>query len=115
MRLPKPYYQDDYATIFHGDCREILPLLPKVDLVVTSPPYNQSLEKITASGFKKEGKWANRISSSYFDSVPEEQYQSSQIELLNLCFDITSDTGSVFYNHKCRWRQKKIIHVEKCL
>lgn len=35
----KPYYQDDYCTIYHGDCREILPQLPKVDLVLTDPPY----------------------------------------------------------------------------
>ena len=35
----KPYYQDDYVTIYHGDCREILPELPKVDLVLTDPPY----------------------------------------------------------------------------
>ena len=34
-----PYYQDDYATIYHGDCREILPDLQKVDLVLTDPPY----------------------------------------------------------------------------
>lgn len=27
------------ATLFLGDCREILPLLPKVDAVVTDPPY----------------------------------------------------------------------------
>jgi len=35
----KPYYQDSYVTIYHGDCREILPQLPKVDLVLTDPPY----------------------------------------------------------------------------
>lgn len=34
-----PYYQDDFCTIYHGDCREILPTLPKVDLVLTDPPY----------------------------------------------------------------------------
>jgi len=34
-----PYYQDSYVTIYHGDCREILPELPKVDLVLTDPPY----------------------------------------------------------------------------
>ncbi len=41
MSLPTPYYEDAEAgiTIFHGDCREILPLLPKVDLVLTDPPY----------------------------------------------------------------------------
>ena len=33
------YYADDYVCIAHGDCREILPSLPKVDLVLTDPPY----------------------------------------------------------------------------
>lgn len=36
----KPYYSHGGITIFHGDCREILPQLPKVDLVLTDPPYN---------------------------------------------------------------------------
>lgn len=35
----KPYYSDDYATIYCGDCREILPELGSVDLVLTDPPY----------------------------------------------------------------------------
>lgn len=35
----KPYYQDKWATVYHGDCREILPLLPKADLLLTDPPY----------------------------------------------------------------------------
>ena len=40
----KPYYQDKWVTIYHGDCREILPQLPKVDLVLTSPPYDNLRE-----------------------------------------------------------------------
>lgn len=35
----KPYYEHNGITIYHGDCREILPSLPKVDLVLTDPPY----------------------------------------------------------------------------
>lgn len=35
----KPYYSDSYVTIYHGDCREIMPNLPKVDLILTDPPY----------------------------------------------------------------------------
>ncbi len=35
----KPYYQEDGITIYHGDCREVLATLPKVDLVLTDPPY----------------------------------------------------------------------------
>ncbi len=34
-----PYYQDNAVTIYHGDCREILPGLAPVDLVLTDPPY----------------------------------------------------------------------------
>lgn len=34
-----PYYQDSAVTIWHGDCREIAPLLPLVDHVITDPPY----------------------------------------------------------------------------
>jgi len=36
----KPYYQDEWVQIYFGDCREILPTLEKVDLVLTSPPYD---------------------------------------------------------------------------
>ena len=39
MSLPTPFYQDPMVTLYHGDCREILPLLPKVDAVITDPPY----------------------------------------------------------------------------
>lgn len=40
----KPYFQDDAVTIWHGDCREILPLLDPVDLVLTDPPYGIGLD-----------------------------------------------------------------------
>lgn len=36
----KPYYEHAGITIYHGDCREILPSL-KWDCMVTSPPYGQ--------------------------------------------------------------------------
>lgn len=42
MSLPKPYYQDDAVTLYHGDCREIVPLLGDVDAVISDPPYGDS-------------------------------------------------------------------------
>ena len=34
-----PYYQDEWVTIYHGDCREILPSLSEASAIVTDPPY----------------------------------------------------------------------------
>ena len=36
----RAYYQDKWVTIYHGDCREVLPQLDvKADLVLTDPDY----------------------------------------------------------------------------
>jgi site-specific DNA-methyltransferase (adenine-specific) len=37
----KPYYSDDAVTIYHGDCREVLPTLEpeSVTMLWTDPPY----------------------------------------------------------------------------
>ena len=50
MSLPKPYYEHAGISIYHGDCRDILPLLPKVDLVLTDPPYGIALADNSAGG-----------------------------------------------------------------
>ena len=34
-----PYYEHGGITIYHGDCREILPQLQSVDMIWTDPPY----------------------------------------------------------------------------
>lgn len=42
----KPYYTEEGITIYHGDCREVLPSLPLVDLVFTDPPYPKVFEHV---------------------------------------------------------------------
>ena len=39
--MTDPYYQDDYVTLWHGDCLDVLAAMPdaSVDSVVTDPPY----------------------------------------------------------------------------
>ena len=35
----QPYYNHTGITIYHGDCRDVLPTLEPVDLVIADPPY----------------------------------------------------------------------------
>lgn len=44
-RVISPYFQDEKAgiTIYHGDCREILPFLDPVDAIITDPPYGVNI------------------------------------------------------------------------
>lgn len=35
----KPYYEHAGITIYHGDCREVLPCVGRVPLILTDPPY----------------------------------------------------------------------------
>lgn len=58
----KPYYQDNYVTLYHGDCRDILPHLEPVDLVLTDPPYGIGE---AAGANKSRGKMA--IAKDYGD------------------------------------------------
>ena len=39
--MVEPYYADDRATLYHGDCLDVLADLPdcSIDAVVTDPPY----------------------------------------------------------------------------
>ena len=38
----KPYYKDESCTIYNCDCREVLPELDPVDLVLTDPPFSNT-------------------------------------------------------------------------
>ena len=42
----KPYCQDDFGVLYHGDCLEIMPQLDiKADMVLCDPPYGKTQNK----------------------------------------------------------------------
>lgn len=44
----RPYHQESSVTIYHGDCREIVPALGRFDLLLTDPPYGVNFKgKVT--------------------------------------------------------------------
>jgi site-specific DNA-methyltransferase (adenine-specific) len=53
-----PYYSADGITIYHGDCREILPTFPdkSFDLMLTDPPFNAGRD--FANDSMSDAEWA---------------------------------------------------------
>ena len=100
-----PYYQDKHCTIWHGDCREVLPGLGPVDLVLTSPPYNLGAARWDMGG---EGR-TKREGVGYSDAMTGAEYGEFQSAVLVALFNVTSASGSIFYNHKNRTKGGSLI------
>lgn len=50
----RPYFEEDGITIYHGDCREVLPSY-RADVILTDPPYGVNFEYGVAYEDKPEG------------------------------------------------------------
>lgn len=88
--------------LINGDCLEVLRSLPdgSVDLIITSPPYN--IGKMHSNQLQF-GTYAG-------NDMPESEYQAWQIDVLNECFRVLKQGGSMFYNHKVRIKNGIAIH-----
>ena len=69
----QPYYEDASVTIYNADCRDVLPQLDKVDLVLTDPPYptahleygNVGLDEVAALELPQVWFWAGNAQFPY--------------------------------------------------
>jgi DNA modification methylase len=86
----------------------VLPSLSKVDIVVTSPLYNQFHHNENGTGMFKGDKWLKKSANGYDDKMPEGDYQ----DLLRRVFDVCEKKtkGLMWINHKLRYRSKVGIH-----
>lgn len=85
--------------LINWDNIEYLQSLPdnSIDLIITSPPYN----------LKNKG--GDVKVDSYNDNVPNDLYETQQIEFLNECYRVLKPLGAMFYNHKNRYENNAII------
>ncbi len=65
-----PYYEHAGVTIYHGDCREVIPNLPVVDHVITDPPYDEETHKGARSEVRKTWIKISFAPLEISDSVP---------------------------------------------
>lgn len=69
-----PYYQDESITLYHGDCRDILPQLSGEYFFFSDPPYNVGKEY-----------------QGWNDSMPEDEYLSFCNEWITLTKNISPE------------------------
>jgi DNA modification methylase len=95
----KPYYKNDLTTIYNGDCLEVMDYLieqgVKVDLIITSPPYNLGLKDRNCGGVLIKY-------NEYDDKLSYKNYIDWQVNVLNKAYELLSDKGMLYYNHKER-------------
>lgn len=103
------------ATLYLGDCLEIIPTLPEVGCVITSPPYNLGTVGCTSIRQKfahPKSLWKNaKIAEGYgthADKMPYEEYEEWQQAVLTALWERLTDSGVIFYNHKPRPRDREI-------
>jgi len=104
-KIPQPYYEDEYVTIYNADNRDIIPHLANVDMVFTSPPYNLGTTNGGPSGMHAGSLAAKDLSDgyrTYSDDMPQNKYDAWQTETIAALWRTLSDTGAIFYNHKPR-------------
>jgi site-specific DNA-methyltransferase (adenine-specific) len=106
------------ATLYRADCMSVLPILPMVDLVITSPPYNLGAAPWARLGHWKPGnksgsggraKWKDGAEGgagveygAHEDALPWDEYVAWQRALLSALWGRLTAGGAIFYNHKPR-------------
>ena len=80
----EPYYEHNGITIYHGDCREIMPQLGKVDAVVTDPPYGIDLQP-------------QRGLNSPIANDKQEDARQLWSDFVPVCFGLLPDNSSAMF------------------
>jgi site-specific DNA-methyltransferase (adenine-specific) len=77
----KPFYQDDFVTLFNAPCEDVLPTLPanSIDAIVTSPPYAEQRAK-------------------FYGGVSEREYPAWTVAWMNAARPALTPTASVLIN-----------------
>lgn len=106
------------VTLYLGDCRDVLPMISRADITVTSPPYNTLPTSAKASGLHAERKtgvnlWMEKAAIGYADQKDETEYQAWLNNILSSCAE--KSDGLVWVNHKIRYRDGAAIHPARMI
>jgi len=108
------------ATLYCGDCEDLIASVPPFTTVITSPPYNLGATPWKPLGHWRPGnrsgsgsqrKWAGGAAvtsgdgvryGAHADNMPWQDYVAWQRRVLSKLWSALPDAGAIFYNHKPR-------------
>lgn len=89
------------ATLYHGDCREVLPMLTGVDIVLTDPPYGEYTHKNAKSNKLNDHGYRHGVKAIDFDAISEDGF-------IQLCRDLCGISRR-WVLMTCEWRYMRAI------
>lgn len=112
----KPYYQDDFVTLYRGECLDVmsdwLSEFASPDfgqIVVTSPPYNMGLVPggngrgmYRPGASRKGGRFREGYDGSVDDAMPQDEYDELRRDELAIMWDLIPEDGAIYWNHRQR-------------
>lgn len=90
----EPYHVEEAGIIYCGDCRDILPKLPKMDLAISDPPYGI---KENAHRVKSRGKLAKTTDYGDFD-WDKKPASKEEIELIRAAAPLSIIWGGNYFH-----------------
>lgn len=96
--MREPYYRDDAVTLYHGDCREIVPELGRFDLLLTDPPYSH--QHMDGGGFAAASRFyaggaLNGLNDFNLSEYSETMLEASQMMVAFCSRDLIADYAAL--------------------
>lgn len=94
------YKESDKYKLYLGDVLDVLKDMPSdsVDMIFTSPPYNIGLKDRKDTNIATYDSWG--------DDLEYGEYCDWQVKILNECYRIVKPGGTLFYNHKDKFKNE---------
>ena len=87
--------------LYLGDVLECLKDIEdeSIDMIFTSPPYNIDLKGRKDTNIASYDNWD--------DNMEWEEYKKWQLDILNECYRVLKPNGTLFYNHKDKFKNEE--------
>lgn len=118
--MTEPYYQDEWVTLYHGDCRAVIPSLGSVDLLLTDPPYSLS---VSTNHQNKPGRGTRRL--DFFTGDTDWQTMTADVVSRVMLAADKARAAYVWCGHRqfgrlvdafetAQWQTRPVAWAKKC-